>query len=215
MAKHKMDAQEPDEFLEALKRGYKYVQDNIKFVSIVAGGILAAVLIILFVLYQVRSARIREAAALDNAVAAFQQGRPEDALKFLNALSGKEDLAAARAEMYRGNIAYEQAKYEEALQHYQSALKIAQSKKIEVVQDLAFKGIADAELALGHSDKAEAALHKMGDRFQDFALLKLARIYADQGKTKKAIKTLDDLINNDSDSPWMAAAKELKEQLAP
>ncbi|NOY52391.1 MAG: tetratricopeptide repeat protein [Deltaproteobacteria bacterium] len=215
MAKHKTNTQEPDEFLEALKRGYMYVRENIKFVSMIAGGILAAVLIILFVLYQVKSARIQEATALDNAVSAFHQGRLKDALEFLKAFSGKEDLAAARAEMYRGNIFYDQAKYKEALQHYQAALKIARSKKIEVVQDLAHQGIADTELALGHPDQAEAAFHKVGERFRDFALLELGRIYAAQGKIRKAVKALDDLINNYSDSPWVPAAKELKGQLVP
>ncbi len=214
MAKKKVDANEPDEFLEALRSGYKYVLENIKFVSMIAGGILAGFLIILLVLYQIKSSRIREAAALDTAVAAFHEGRMDDALKALDGLSGKGDLAEARAEMYSGNIFYDQSKYEEAVKHYQTALKIARDKKIEVVQDLALQGIAYAELALGDFDKAEAAFKDVGDQFRDLTQLELARIYADQGKVEKAKKSLDDLFTNYADSPWVAEAKQLKGQLA-
>ena len=163
MAKQKVEAQEPDEFLEALRSGYKYVLENIKFVSMIAGGILAGILIILLVLCQIRMGRVREAAALDTAVSAFHEGHLDDALKALGDFSGKGDLASARGEMYNGNIFYDQSKYDESLQHYQAALKIAQKRKIEVVQDLALQGIAYAELALGHPDKAASAFREAGD----------------------------------------------------
>ncbi len=213
MATKNKELQEPDEFLESLQRAQRYILENIKFVSMIAGGILAGVLIILLVLYQIKTNRIREAAALDTAVSAFHEGRLDDALKALDGFSGKGDLAAARAEMYSGNIFYDQGKYDEALKHYQAALKIARGKKIEVVQDLALQGIAYTELALGHSDKAEAAFGDLGDAFKDFSLLERGRIYADQGEVEKAKKTLDDLIRNYADSPWVAAAEELKGQL--
>lgn len=214
MAAKKKDLQEPDEFLESLQRAYHYVLENVKFVSIIAGGILAGILIILLVLYQVRMSRIREAAALDTAVSAFHEGRLDDALKALDDFSGKGDLAEARAEMYSGNIFYGQAKYDEALKRYRTALEIARSKKIEVVQDLALQGIAYTELALGHPDKAEAAFLDLRDPFKDLSLLERGRMYADQGKMKKAKKILEDLIDNYPDSPWVAAAEELKGQLA-
>jgi predicted negative regulator of RcsB-dependent stress response len=214
MATQKKDAKEPDEFLEALRRGYQYFLDNVKLISIIAGGILAGIVIILFVLYQVRESRIREAAALDNAVSSYHEGNLDAALTSLKVFAKKEDVSAARAELYSGNILYDQGKFEDSLKHFEKALSIAQTKEIEVLQDMAREGIAYVELAMGHMDKAEEAFQGLGEQFKDLSLLELARIYSAQGKNKKAVSMLDDLINNYSASPWVPAAKKLKERIS-
>ncbi len=89
MTKKDAELLETDEFLASLQRGYQYVLDNIRFIGMIAGGILAGLLIILLVLYQAKASRDKQAMALSEAVAAYQEGRHDDALAALQPFIGK------------------------------------------------------------------------------------------------------------------------------
>ncbi len=215
MVKKDADLLETDEFLVALRRGYKYVLENIRFVSMIAGGILAGLLIILLVLYQAKASRDKQSVALSEAVAAYHEGRHDDALAALKPFSGKSDLHAARAELYEGNILFDQGKYEEALPHFDRVRKLAAEKKIDVLQGLALQGMAFSERELGRPDRAEELLERLRAILPDVALLDLARLHAAQGDNEKARGVLEELIREHADSPLATTAETLKKNLGP
>ena len=117
----KKELPEQDEFLESLKRTYNYCMENIRMLSIIVGGILLGVLIVFLVLLQIKQNRIKESALMTQAVYAYHAGNAEEALASLEEFSGKKGLNGAMAEMYQGNILYEQRRYEEALKHFERA----------------------------------------------------------------------------------------------
>ncbi len=211
MAKDKK-LQEPDEFLVSLQRIYKYTMENIKFIFMIGGGIVAGVLIILLILYQVKAHRDKESLLMDQGIAAYHEGRIEDAMKVLNGLSGKQGVSGAVSELYQGNILYGQGKYEDALKHFKKGQDLAEGKKIETIRGLASQGVAYTEMALKDYGKAEEAFKGMGAHFQDLSLLELARLYVSQGDSSKAKPLLDELIDSFPESSWVPAAKALKEQ---
>jgi predicted negative regulator of RcsB-dependent stress response len=213
MAAKQTEAQKPDEFLEALQRGFRYVIENIKFVSIIAGGILAGILIIFFVLYQMKATRLEEASLLNQAVAAYHEGNLEGSLSVLEKLAGKRGLSAVTAELYRGNIHYDQEKYDEALANFKRALELAGTTENNVLLALARQGVAYSEKSLGNLDRAAEAFSRLGGNFKDLSLLERARIYAEQGDKAKAREVLDELTNDFPQSPWVRSAEILKEQL--
>ncbi len=215
MTKKDAELLETDEFLVSLQRGYKYVLENIKFVGMIAGGIFAGLLIILLVLYQARVAREKQSIAMGEAVAAYQEGRHEDALAALKPFSGKSDLNAARAELYEGNILYDQGKFEEALPHFERALKLAAEKKVDILQGLALQGVAFSERELGRPDRAAEMLTRLRAILPDLALLELARLHAAQGESEKARAALEELLREHGDSPLAGAAETLKTNLGP
>ncbi len=211
MAKDKK-LQEPDEFLVSLQRIYKYTMENIKFISLIIGGIVAGVLIIILVLYQVKTHRDRESLLMTQAIAAYHEGRIQDAMNSLKGLSGNQGVSGAISELYQGNIFYEQGKYEDALKHFKKAQDLAEGKKFETIRGLAFQGVAYTEMALKDYGKAEEAFKGMGAHFQDLSLMELSRLYVSQGNSSKAKPLLDELIDSFPESPWVPAAKALKEQ---
>ncbi len=207
------EAYPEDEFLETLKTGYRYVQENIRFVSVIAGGILAGVLIILLVLYQVKRNRVQESLAMDRAVAAYHAGKTEKALPAFRKISEKKDLTSARAELYLGNLLYDQGNYKEAISHFEKARKLAGSRQNELIPGLAVQGIVYSEIASGNPDRAEQTLKSVNGLFEDLSLLLRGRICAERGETQKAVTFLNRLISNHSDSPWVASAQKLKDRL--
>ncbi len=213
MAKQKA-SEEKDEFLEALQRGYKYVIENIKFLSLIVGGVLAGVVIIVFLLYQIKQNKIMDAALMNRAVAAYQDGNAEEALTSLKEISGKEGVTGVMASLYQGNILYEEAKFEEALQYFDEALELSQGGEFSTLRGLALQGVAYSRMALKDFDKAEETLLRMGDPFKDLSLLELGRLYAAKGEHEEASRLLDELISSFPDSPWVAKAEVLKDQVS-
>lgn len=213
-AQHK-EAHQTDEFLEALQRTYNYVIENIKMVSVIAGGILAGIVIILFVFSQMKTARLQETALLNQAVAAYHEGNLEDSLSVLEKFSGKGGLNAVSASLYQGNIYYDQEKYEEALTHFEKARELSAGMEDSLVKGLALQGIAYSEKALGRLDRAAEAFTLLPGNFKDLSLLELGRIYSEQGEKDKALEVLEQLINDFPDSPWISSADLLKEELNP
>lgn len=207
MAKDKK-LQEPDEFLVSLQRIFKYTLENIKFILMIVAGVL----IIILVLYQVRAQRDKEELLLREGVAAYHEGRVQDAVDSLKGLSGKQGVSAAISELYQGNILYEQGKYEDALKHFIKARDLSEGKQLETIRGLASQGAAYTEMALKDYGKAEDAFKGMGAHFQDLSLMELSRLYALQGDSSKAKSVLDELIDSFPESPWVPAAKTLKEQ---
>ena len=213
-AQHKA-AEQTDEFLEALQRTYRYVIQNIKMISVIAGGILAGIVIILFVFSQMKTARLHETALLNQAVAAYHEGNLEDSLSALEKFSGKGGLNAVSAALYQGNIYYDQAKYEDALKHFEKARDLSAGMEDSLVKGLALQGIAYSEKALGRFDRAAEAFALLAGNFKDLSLLELGRIYSEQGEKEKALEVLEQLIKDFPDSPWISSANLLKEQLNP
>lgn len=211
MAKDKK-LQEPDEFLDTLQRTFKYTMENIKFILMIVAGIVAGVLIIILVLYQVRAQRDKEDLLLSQGITAYHEGRVQDAVDSMKGLSGKQGVSAAVSELYQGNILYEQGKYEDALKHFMKARDLSEGKQLETIRGLASQGAAYTEMALKDYGKAEEAFKGMGSHFQDLSLMELSRLYALQGDSSKAKSVLDELIDSFPESPWVPAAKTLKEQ---
>jgi tetratricopeptide (TPR) repeat protein len=207
-------SEEKDEFLEALQRGYRYTLENFKFISLIVGGVLAGVVIIVFVLYQIKLNKIKDAALMNRAVAAYQDGNAEEALTSLEEVSGKEGVAGVMASLYQGNILYEGAKFEEALQHFEKALELSQGSELSTLRGLALQGAAYSSIALKDFDKAEETFLRVDDPFKDLALLELGRLYTAKGEHEEASRLLDELISNFPDSPWVAKAEVLKEQVS-
>ena len=211
-AQHKA-AQQPDEFLEALQRTYRYVLENIKMVSVIVGGILGGIVIILFVFSQMKTARLQETSLLNQAVAAYHEGNLEDSLSVLQKFSGKKGLNAVSAELYQGNIYYDRGEYENALTHFDKARELSSGMEDSLVKGLALQGIAYSEKALGRLDRAAEAFAQLAGNFKDLSLLELGRIYSEQGEKEKALEVLDQLIADFPDSPWISSANLLKEEL--
>ncbi len=215
MTKKDAELLETDEFLAGLQRAYKYVLENIKFVGLIAGGILAGLLIILLVLYQARATRDQQSLALSNAVAAYHDGRYDDALAALKPFSEKSDVHAAQAELYEGNILFDQGEFEEALPHFERALKLGAEKKIDVLQGLALQGMAFSERELGRPERAEELLGRLRGFLPEVALMELARLHTAQGDNAKARAALEELIREHGDSPLATSAETLKNNLMP
>jgi predicted negative regulator of RcsB-dependent stress response len=210
MAAKQKDLQEPDELLATLQSTYKYVMENIKLVSVIAGGILAGLVIIVLVLYQIKMSRIREAALLNQAVAAYHEGQSEEALAALEGFSGKGGVNGVMAELYRGNILYDQGRYDEALKHFETARDQSTGEKLATLKGLALQGIAYAEMALEQFDRAEEALQGIGAPFEDLSQLELGRLYLLKGEKNKATRVLEELTQDFPDSPWLSAAEKLQ-----
>jgi predicted negative regulator of RcsB-dependent stress response len=209
MAKKK-ELPEQDEFLEALKKTYNYCMENVRMLSIIAGGILLGVLIVFLVLLQIKQNRINESALMTQAVYAYQAGNAEEALASLEDFSGKKGLNGAMAEMYQGNILYELGRYEEALKHFEGARDLSEGRRRTIVKNLALQGIAYTQLAMKEFDRAEEILKGIGEPFKDLSLLELGRLYNAKGDTEKAAQVLDELINDFPESPWIPAAERMK-----
>lgn len=211
MATRKKDLQEPDEFLEALRRAYKYTMENIKFISVIAGGILAGVVIIVLIFYQIRLNKTQESSLMNQAMAAYHAGEADAALASLDKFSGKDGLAGSEAALYQGNILYDEGKYGDALKSFERARDLSENRDLLILRGLAFQGMAYCALALKDTAKAEEAFKAMGEAFQDLSLLELGRLYASQGDRTNASRVLTQLINDFPDSPWVPAAERLKD----
>jgi tetratricopeptide (TPR) repeat protein len=210
MAKKKQ-ANEPDEFLESLQRAFKYVMDNIKVISMIAGAIVAGVLIILLVFYQIRLNKVKEAVVLNQAVLAYHVGKTDEALTAFTKISGNNNVNAAMAELYIGNILYEQGKFEEALGHFEKVSRLSAAPELSSIRGLGQQGKAYAEMALKRIDKAEQAFQGMGELYQDLSLLELGRLHLLQGDREQAIQKFEELISEFPDSPWVSTAEALKD----
>jgi tetratricopeptide (TPR) repeat protein len=166
------------------------------------------------VFYQIKLNTIKDSVLMNRAVAAYQDGHPEEALTSLKEISGKEGVAGVMASLYQGNIRYEEAKFEEALQHFEKALALSQGRELSTLRGLALQGVAYSSVALKDFDKAEETFLRMGDPFKDLALLELGRLYIAKGEHEEASRLLDELTSSFPDSPWVAKAEVLKEQVS-
>ena len=209
------ELKEPDEFLEALQRIYRYTLDHIKVVALAVGILLTVVVGGGLVYSQMQARRVREAAVLNQAVALYHQGEHAQALTSLESLSRKADLAGVAAELYMGNVLYDTGEYDKAAAHFARARELAEAESLPLVGDLALYGQAYAEMARGDAARAETLLASTGTTLEDYGLLLRARLALSGGHREQAVRLLEELTTRFPDSPWIAAARGLQESAAP
>ena len=215
MAVRSKELKEPDEIQETLQRIYRYTMDHIRAVATGLALVLAVTAAAGLAYSHARAKRVREAAVLNQAVALYHRGEHAKALASLKTLSRKSDVAGVSAELYLGNVLYDTGKYKEAAEHFARARELAAAKSLPLVGDLALYGQAYAEMALGDAERARTLLASVKGALEDYGLLLRARLALARGDGENASRLLEELTSRFPESPWAAAARDLKEAAAP
>jgi tetratricopeptide (TPR) repeat protein len=124
-------------------------------------------------------------------------GKPVDARGYYSAIN--HPLIKKKAEIGLGLIATDEAKYDAAINHFNSAMESSDRK----IRAGALIHLAEAYIKSGRQEEAKARLMEIKNKYPytkdyDGALLKLSRIYKSEGKFNEAVSYLKELASKRS-----------------
>lgn len=199
MAKKKAEAAETglDELNDSLTRLTNKVQDNKKPVMIAMLVVIAIICVILAYVYFFRGPGIEKANdAIGAADLELAQGNDSTALvAYRNVADNMSYDASNRAALQSAIMLYKEGKYEEALKYADRY-----SAKDAVVGAAAYSLKGDCLVNLDRMDEAVKAFKEAirtsdhNPAYTPFFMLKLARVYAAQGKHAKEAETYAEVV---------------------
>lgn len=199
MAKKKSEAAETgiDELNDSLTRLTNKVQDNKKPVMIAMLVVIAIICVILAYVYFFRGPGIEKANdAIGAADLELAQGNDSTALvAYRNVADNMSYDASNRAALQSAIMLYKEGKYEEALKYADRY-----SAKDAVVGAAAYSLKGDCLVNLDRMDEAVKAFKEAirtsdhNPAYTPFFMLKLARVYAAQGKHAEEAETYAEVV---------------------
>ncbi len=204
------DLKEPDTFFETITEARDYFEEN-RTLVMAAGGALVALIAVVIGISSYYSAT-RNAAATDfaNAVANLEFDSPTAADASLTSLTERSNTGAygALGSLYKGNLAAEAGRYEEALVAYDRYLAAAATPYLTQVA-LMGKGYA-LERTGKEADAAtvyDAAAAIQGP-YTKPALSDRARLAEKSGDKSKAVEVLKKLLELEGSGAGSAAIEQ-------
>jgi len=216
--------QEPDEFLSLSQRVWLWVHENQKMSGMIAGGIVAVVLLAVGVKGYVDRSHGQRSTAVAAAVARYNQAPggaiPADLRQELGALAdryaGSPEGAVAR--FFQAGALAAAGETDKARQIY-TALAAAPGEQQADLALLARQSLAYLDLAGGAVDAALTKFQELlkvsgGAVARAQIMMEIAAIHEKQGRAAEARRVYQDILAEHPDGSWAAPAKDRLRQLA-
>ena len=202
--KKKISKQEikKDPFLEFINNGQKWLQENKKIIYQVVFGIIVVIFVIYFLNSNRTSAGTAGEALLGKALLSQDMGDVENAKFQLQTLIDDYDETRAGIEgsYYLGKMSYEDGELESATDYLNEYVKKGDNA---ILMTTAYKLLSEISLKNNNGEDAVKNLQK-GTKFaentvyhQEMSLL-LANQLFENGKTNKAKKIVDDILDQEN-----------------
>jgi tetratricopeptide (TPR) repeat protein len=200
------ELKQPDPFQEAILEAREYFENNRTQVLGIAGGALALFLAVVFGVGHYVSEGNRAASEFASAVSNLQSSSPTAAEADLKNITGRSNAGLYKplAALYRGNIASEAGRYDEALASYDEFLGAAPT---DYMRQIGLMGKASA-LELGGKQTEAATVLDLASAiegpYRKAALSDRARLAEKAGDKAAAISNLQKLLEIEGSGPGAA-----------